>query len=341
MSPPTLLVAVFNEAQRWVLPEVHIDRLRAGLNGRARVEQVRTRATLIERINEVELLMGLPLAESQLADLSGSLRFVQFVSPYAESLAPIARVLEHGARVAGTAPIRAAPVAEHAVALLFTLLRGVDRAILAQSAHQWSSEPIAHAMRDLADATVGLIGLGDVGRAIAHRLAPFGCEIVATRRGDPGPDDDDADDAPVARLLGAESVDELLGRSDIIILADDRAGRARPILDRALFESLSPGSLLINVASGSAFREGELLRALRRGRLAGVALDAFDHRPLAPTNSLWNTPNVLITPSVAAASPSTWRRAVDVMIDNISRLDEGRPVRDEITPAMLAQPAAP
>jgi len=341
VSAPLLLVAVFNEAQRWALPEAHVDRLREGLGDSARVEQVRTRAALLDRLDEAAMLMGLPLSESQLQGRGGSLRFVQLVSPYAESLAPIRRVIDLGARVAGTAPIRAVPVAEHAIALLLTLTRGVDRAVLAQTSHRWASAEIAGGCRDLADLTVGIVGLGEIGRAIARRLAAFGCEVLATRRPGATPDEEDDDAASIARLLPAESLDELLGRSGVVILADDTPGRDRPLLDRALFESLSPGALLINVASGTAFRENELLLALRRGRVGAAALDALDHRPLPPNSSLWNTPNVLITPSVAAASPSAWRRAVDVTIENIARLRADRPLRDEIVLAPAEPAAAP
>jgi len=325
MTDRTLLVGIFNEAQRWSLSEAELDRLRAAVEGAGvRVAPVHTRHELLDRIDDAELLMGLPLADSQLVGRGGSLRLVQLVTPYAESLAPIARVIGQGARVAGTAPIRAPAVAEHAVGLLLMMLRHLDDAVHAQASHQWASAVIARSVHDLAGATVGLVDLGPVGVAIAERLAPFGCELVATVA-------DGAPTGPVARTLAPSSVDEVLGRSDVVILADDRPGRMRPILDRALFEQLSPGALLVNVASGMAFTDRELLRALRRGRLAGAALDVFEHRPLPATSPLWNAPDVLITPAVASASPSNWRRAVGVTVENIRRFDADEPLLGEIT----------
>lgn len=323
MTDRTLLVAVFNEAQRWSLPEALVDRLRAGTPGDVRVVVARSREEFTARLDETDLLLGLPVAGDQAPATGPRLKFVQLARPHAESLAPIRRVLDAGARVAGTAPIRATAVSEHAVALTLALLRRIDDAVRSQAAHRWESQRLAGEARTLAGSTVGVVGYGHVGRAIAARLAPFGCEIIATIHDDP-------DAGGAARLLPGSSTDELLGRSNVVILADDRFDRVRPILDRSLFASINPGALLVNVASGTAFSESELLRAMRRGLISAAALDVFAHRPLPPTSPLWSAPNVLMTPAIGAAGPDAWRRAVDVTIENIRRFDSGERLLDEV-----------
>lgn len=324
MTDQTLVVAVFNEAQHWSLPKESIERLRSALAPDVSVVAVQTRAQLVDRLDGATYLMGLPLIESQLAGRVDRLKFVQLVSAQAESLAPCQTVIDHGGRVAGTAVVRAVPVAEHAIALLLALLKRLDIAAQAQANHRWAAARIARRMGDLADATVGIVNLGVIGDAIAQRLASFGCELLATG-------ENEAAAQHVDRLLGPANLDELVSRTDILVLADDPPGRTRSILDRAIFEAMRPRTLLVNVASGVAFAESELLRAMRNGHVAGAALDCYEHRPLAPNSPLWNASDVLLTPAVSAASPSYWRRAVDATIENIRRLESGQELLDELT----------
>lgn len=324
MTDRLLLLAIFNEAQQWSLPEALVEKLRAHAPPGVKVEAVNRRATLMERLPEAEFLVGLPLAESQFTGRTESLRFVQLVTAWAESLAPFRAAIEAGARVAGTAAIRAETVAEHTMALLLAMLRRIDVAVLAQSNRRWTAAPIGQQVRDLAGATVGILNIDIVGREIAKRLRPFGCEIIATG-------DDPEAGALVDRLLSPAHIDKLVSVADVIIIADGQGEVAPPVLTRALFDEMRPSTFLINVASGCAFAEAELLRAIRRGRIAGAALDCYEHRPLPRSSPLWNASNVLLTPSIGTASPSYWRRAIDVTIENLRRFEAGEPLLDELT----------
>jgi phosphoglycerate dehydrogenase-like enzyme len=323
MSDRRLTVAVFNESQRWALDDAMIDRLRKGVDDAVEIEAVRSRAALLELLPETDYLMGLPLAESQFAGLATRLKLVQLVTAWAESLAPYRAAMLAGARVSGTGAIRAVPVAEHAMALLLGLMRRLDISISAQANRRWAAGRIAQSVREMADATVGLVNIGPVGREVARRLRPFGCEIIAT-----GGSESDSD--LVDRLLPEASIDELISRSDVLMLTDDDPYRRRPVLTRPLFEQMGSRSLLVNVAGGTMFAESEFLRAVRRGHIAGAALDCFEHRPLSYNSPLWNAANVIITPSTASASPSYWRRAVDVTLENIKRLESNQELLDEL-----------
>lgn len=332
MTKRRLTVAVFNEAQRWALPDDDLERLRAGAPDDIEVHAVRNRAAMIEALPETEFLMGLPLIESQFAGRATRLKFVQLVTAWAEELAPFRAAMLSGARVSGTGAIRAEPVAEHAMALLLALLRRVDIAVNGQADRRWVAARIAQSARDLRGATVGVINMGVVGRAVAARLRPFGCELLAT-----GTTPSDAE--LVDRFLPPTNIDELIGRSEILILADTLPGRSRHVLDRPLFEQMGSRTLLINVAGGGVFSESELLRAIRRGHIAGAALDCFEHRPLSANSPIWNAANVIVTPSIATASPSYWRRAVDVTLENLRRLDSGQEILDELRVETAVAPA--
>ncbi len=324
MSDRTLLVAVFNESQRWKLPSDLVERLQSGAPDSIKVKQTSTRAELMDHLSDASYLMGLPLTESQFSEASSKIEFVQLATAWSESLAPINAAHAAGARVCGTGAIRADSVAEHAIGLLFALLRRMDIAITAQANHRWAASALAPSTRDLTGSTIGLINIGWAGRALAKRLRPFECELLATGTGQHNAD-------CVDQLLGLANVDELVSRSNVIILADDEVNRTRPMLNRALFEQMRPGTLLINVAGSNAAEDNEVLRAVRNNNLAGAGLDCFAHRPLPPTSPLWNASNIIITPSVASASPSYWRRAVDVTIENLRRLESGQELLDELT----------
>lgn len=330
MTDRTLVVAVFNESQKWTLPEELVARLGEGVPQGVDVRRASSRVELIDLLDGADYMMGFPLTESQFQALPTTPRFVQLVTAWADSLAPIQAALDTGVRLSGTAHIRAEPVAEHAVALLLALSRRLDIAIAAQVNHRWAAGRVAKGVHDIVGATVGLVNFGPAGRAIATRLRAFGCEILAT--GSPtGQAGQDAHDAGlVDQLLPPANVDELISRSNVVILADAQPGQTRPLLDRALFEQMRPGTLLVNVASGGAIAESELLWALRKGKLAGAALDCFEHRPLDATSPLWNVSTVILTPSVATASPLHWRRAVDFTIENLIRFEAGEPLIDEI-----------
>lgn len=323
MTDRTLLVAVFNEAQRWTLPGDLVAHLQSSAPESITVTQTSSRTELMDRLGDAAFLMGLPLTESQFIEASPKIEFVQLATAWSESLAPIDAAFAAGARVCGTGAIRAESVAEHAVGLMFALLRRMDVAITAQANHRWAAADMAPSVRDLSGSTVGIINLGWAGRALAKRLRLFGCELLATGAGERNAD-------CVDQLLAPTNVDELVSRSNVVILADDELRRTRPMLDRALLAQMSPGTLLINVAGSNAVADGELLRAVRNNNLAGAGLDCFAHRPLPPTSPLWNASNIIITPSVASASPSYWRRAVDVTIENLRRLQSGQDLLDEL-----------
>lgn len=207
-------------------------------------------------------------------------------------------------------------VAEHTIALLTGLLRGVPTFFRAQQIKEYIRRPT----RDLHHSTVGIIGFGGVGRRVAELLAPFKTRILAT---DLFPVDKPAH---VAELWPADRLDDLLTAVDVLILSVPLTDKTRWMIDARALAKLRPGTVLANMARGKLVVENDLVAALESGHLFGAVLDVAAEEPLPPTSRLWDLPNVMITPHVAGQS--RWRidNMTDFFCENLHRYASSKPL---------------
>ncbi len=176
-------------------------------------------------------------------------------------------------------------VAEQTFALLLALTKDIvahDRNI---HAGQWIRTPLP---RPLRGSTLGLVGLGRIGRAVAVRAQAFGMKVVAC-------------DPFFMSEPGIEIVSfvELLASADFVSLHLPLTPETRGLFDRSVFDKMKTGALLINTARGGLIVESDLIKALESGRLAGAGLDVFQTEPPAADNPLWSAPNLVLTPHMA------------------------------------------
>ena len=163
-------------------------------------------------------------------------------------------------------------------------------------------------MQALANLCVGVVGLGRIGRAVASRLAPFECRIVAC---DPQASQD------LARSVGAELVswEELLRAADIVTLHCPSTAETRKMVNADSLALMKPTATLVNLARGDLVDTAALIAALRSGRLAGAALDVCDPEPIPANSELRSLPNVALSAHIASASP----RAVKTLRESAAR----------------------
>jgi phosphoglycerate dehydrogenase-like enzyme len=176
-------------------------------------------------------------------------------------------------------------VAEHVLAFVLAAARRLPQAAKSRT---WARDE----GRRLAGATVGIVGAGGIGEAVVARLASFGVRILALSRSGreiPGAE----------RSLGADSLHELLGESDYVVLALPLTDESRGLIGRRELDLIGSEGWLLNVARGAIVQTDALVAALREGRLAGACLDVTDPEPLPDGHPLWELDNVLITPHVA------------------------------------------
>jgi phosphoglycerate dehydrogenase-like enzyme len=209
-------------------------------------------------------------------------------------------------------------VAEHTIAILTAITRSLPVFFRAQQKKQYIRRPT----RDLHHATVGIVGFGGVGRRVSEVLAPFKTRIVAT-------DMFPVDKPPhVEALWPAERLEELLGRSDIVILCLPLNSQTEWMFDRLRFAQMKRGSIFLNMARGRLVVEEALVEALTNGQLYAAGADVAAEEPLPAESRLWDLPNMLITPHVAGQSALRSDNMTNFFCDNLRRYLNGEPLRN-------------
>jgi glyoxylate/hydroxypyruvate reductase len=213
------------------------------------------------------------------------------------------------------AGVHGSALAEFVILALLYFYRDVPRLQRMQAARHWRR----YANAELAGRRILVVGLGSVGRVIAHRLAALDVEVWGMCRSARGT-------APegVARMLPVEGLAQALPEVDGLVLACPLTDQTHRLIGAAELQALPAHALLINVARGQVVDERALIEALQRGRLAGAALDVAEQEPLPAESSLWDLPNVLISPHSASTVEN--ERIVDLFIENLRRWLDGRPL---------------
>lgn len=285
----------------------------------------------------VEILFADTLSAD--AWLTPSLRWVQLFTAGVDVVPPPPQTSNVVA--SSTAGILAGPIAEHVFALLLALIRRLPEAIRAQGERHWLSwKRGEYAATELEGKTLGILGLGGVGSQVAARGQAFGMTVVGIRRsaGQVGEQflvvkyGATLDLRVPVMVYPPGELNEVLARSDVIVVALPLTGETRHLIGPAEFGVVRPGSLLINVSRGEAIDTDALVRALADGRLAGAGLDVFDREPLATSSPLWAMQNVIITPHVAGVTDRIVSRVLEFFMGNLSRYLANQPLWNEVEP---------
>lgn len=215
-------------------------------------------------------------------------------------------------------------VAEHVLAVVFALAKRIPQDVRFQQKHIWGQEILwrdHQAPAEIADATLGLIGLGSIGRNVAKRASALGMNVICVRE---HPDSEKPEG--VQEVLPASKLNELLGRADYVVLAIPVTAATRGIIGRDQLSQMKPGASLINVGRGPLIDDAALVEALRQHKIAGAALDVFDQEPLPADSPYWDLENVLITPHTAGMTTKLWERHYTLFSENLRRFLRGQPL---------------
>ncbi len=221
------------------------------------------------------------------------------------------------ARVPSRGVGNAESVAEHAALLMLALSRRWPAGARLEAGAPMG-EPSGVA---LLGKTACIIGLGDIGSALAVRLRGFGMRLIAVRR---RPDELGAPELGVERVYGPREVRDAVARADFVVLCVNYDARSYHLIDEPTLAAFQPGSYLINVARGALVDHDALARALASKRLAGAGLDVFDPEPPDASHPLFRE-NVIATPHVAGVTDASYDGIARMVADNVERFRRGEP----------------
>jgi phosphoglycerate dehydrogenase-like enzyme len=244
--------------------------------------------------------------------------------------------LERGVIVTNARGVFSRPIAEYVLMMILAISRRLPQLLELQRERTW--QPLEGA--ELRDVTVGIVGLGSIGRAVGALATAFGCRVVAVRRRTDVsvPSVSEEGDSSLGELVldrvgGPETLPELLAESDFIVLAAPLTPETEEMINAETLALVKPGAWLINVARGRLIDERALLRALQDGELGGAVLDTFRDEPLSPTSPFYDQANVIVTPHTAWSSGRVLDRSVELFCDNLRRFALGEPLLNVVDPS--------
>jgi phosphoglycerate dehydrogenase-like enzyme len=230
----------------------------------------------------------------------------------------VATARELGIRVARTTGSNAVAVAEFTLGLIFATFRQIAASHARMQAGEWRG--IGKLPRDnflLSGKTVGLVGFGSIGKAVAKLLAGFGCRILYSQR--------TRAPAEIEAALNARHVplSEVLAQADVVSLHCPLTPETENMIDAKALASMKPGAILINVARGGVVVETDLIEALEKRTILAAAMDVFSIEPLPPDSPLIGREHLVLTPHLAASVVDLFEPVVRRMYANIEAVAKG------------------
>lgn len=270
---------------------------------------------------EIVLAQDLPF---DVATVAPNLRWVQGMGAGVGQLVS-AGLADAGIRLTTAAGNNAVSIAEFVLGRILTHWKHERELDARQAGHEWA----ALYGRELAGATVGVLGLGAIGSQVAKRLQAFDVTVLASRRSfTPGMTAPDVDE-----LFGPDRLHELLGRCDAVVAAVPETTESVDTMDAAAFAAMKPGAFFVNVGRGSFVVEPALIDALRTGQLGGAALDVARNEPLPADDPLWDAPNLYLSGHCASSGDRFYANLYQLFADNVRRYLAGDPLRNEVDPS--------
>jgi len=224
----------------------------------------------------------------------------------------------HGVRVLRTTGSNAVAVAETTLALILAVNRNIVRGHAGILQGQWRKGELSPSSMKLSGKTVGIIGMGHIGKALAELLAGFGCTLLYSKRTPLSAGEE------AALSLRFVSLEELLATSDVVTLNCELNASTRDLIDAPRLALMKPDAILVNAARGGVMVEADVADAIRAGRLRGAGIDVFAVEPIGADNPLIGLERVILTPHVGAVSADGFVPTLTRMIENFRAIHEGR-----------------
>jgi phosphoglycerate dehydrogenase-like enzyme len=302
--------------------EDDLARIRAAAPG-ARLVNVSLEGLSDSPLDDVEVLLRGPLRTANFDRLLARCPNLRWVH---SATAGVERVLtpdaaSRGLVITNARGVFSEPIAEYTIMMILSVLRRLPELYELHGERTWQPLPA----REMRQATIGIVGLGSIGRAVARLALAFGARVIGTRK-EPDIHKDFTEPMPegMDRILDQEQLPELLAESDFVVLAVPLTPETERLMNGPRLAQMKPGSWLINVARGGLVDQRALLRALRGGPMEGAILDTIWEEPLPASSPLWDAPGLFITPHTSWSSGRVLDRSIELFCDNLMRYRDGR-----------------
>jgi phosphoglycerate dehydrogenase-like enzyme len=316
-----LLIATHHRLDLWIAPEWFAERLHKEF---PQLDVVRlTKPDGVDReLGDTEIAFTSALQPEHFR-LARKLRWIH--SPAAavhQFLFP--ELVESDVILTNSREVHGAVVAEQVIAMIFAVAKRIPQAVRFQQQRLWGQEAIweqSSGPREIFGATLGMVGLGSIGRIVARHAAALGMRVIVVRQ-----HADATRPEPVYEILPPSKINEMFAAADYIVLAVPVTPATRHMIGREQLAKMKSDAVLINVGRGSLIDEAALLEVLQQRKIGGAALDVFEHEPLPPDSPLWDLDNLLITPHTAGMTAKLWERHYTLFSENLRRYLSGQPL---------------
>lgn len=226
---------------------------------------------------------------------------------------------DRGIILTNSSGVHGIQISEYILGVMLELVKGLHIFRDQQNKKIWEKK----STDELYKKTIGILGIGDIGRRTAELGKAMGMRVLGYRKsGKP--------DEHVDIMYSEGQLDDMLPLCDFVINTLPLTDDTYHLIGAAQFEAMKEGSYFINVGRGKVVDENALIKALQNKKLKGAALDVFEEEPLPQDSPLWTLDNVIITPHISGLSPNYDERAVSILIENIERYIEGRPMLNQV-----------
>jgi len=277
-----------------------------------------TEQEILQKVADADAIFG--TINPQILKAGKNLKWVQVYSAGVENYVRYPEVVSSDIVLTNCKIIQGPNIADHAMALLLSLTRGIYQAIPLRSREEWLRGQYPFTTIELTNKTAVIIGLGGIGTQIAQRARAFGMRVLAV----------DPKDIPITnvveKLVTPDRLHEVLPEADVVFMSAPHTKQTEGMMGAAEFGMMKKGSYFIAVSRGKTYDSGALVKALDDRRLAGAGLDVTNPEPLPKGHALWKFENVIITPHIAGGSDLVNDRRLELFKENIRRFVAGKPL---------------
>jgi phosphoglycerate dehydrogenase-like enzyme len=316
-----LLIVLHHRFDLWNAPPWFVDRLRRDFPD-LKITHLENYDRIEQEIADAEVVIAWSIRPEQFK-VAKKLRWIHSPAAAIHQLM-FPELITSDVILTNAREVHGPVVAEHVIALMFALAKEIPEAVRLQEKHIWGQETIWRRRprpREVAGATLGLVGVGSIGREVAKRATALGMRVIAVRE-----NPEKGTPAGVAQVYGSAELETLLRQSDYVVLAVPLTPSTQKIMNAERLSKMKSDACLINVGRGPLIDEPALASALRNHQIGGGALDVFEREPLPADSPLWDLENLLITPHTAGLTDKLWERHYQLFSENLHRYLAGQPL---------------